>query len=292
MMTDKHPLPETMLSGRDASGALLPQDTLFLGRIGPLEVRIAATPEELVQAQKLRYEIFYGEMSAVASDAVKQSGLDVDDYDVICDHLLVRDHSVPGADGEPAVVGTYRLLRQEIANQYLGFYTAAEFEIAPLIAANPDLNFLELGRSCVLKQYRDKRTVELLWQGIWNYVRRHKLDVMFGCASFEGTDPAAIALPLSFLHHFAASPAEWNVRARDERYVSMDILPKDNIDPKRALHALPPMIKGYLRLGAGFGEGAVIDHDFNTIDVLVMLPVSSLNPRYITYFDPGGGAVI
>ncbi len=283
---------ETMLSGRDATGMPLPEHLLFLGRIGPLEVRIAATPEELSRAQSLRYQVFFKEMSAKASDEMKRSGRDVDAYDAICDHLLVRDHSVTDADGSPAIVGTYRLLRQAIANKHFGFYTAAEFNIGPLIAANPHLNFLELGRSCVLKEYRDKRTVELMWQGIWNYLLRHKLDVMFGCASFEGIDPRANALPLSFLHHFAASPPEWRVRAQPERFVDMNMMAKDAIEPKRALHELPPLVKGYLRLGASFGEGAVVDPEFGTTDVLVMLPVSCITPRYATHFRPGGGAVI
>lgn len=274
-----------MLSGLDASGQTLTEDELILGRLGALEVRIATTIEELHQAQGLRFDVFYKEMSAIAGDEARETGRDADDYDAICDHLLVLDHS-DMKSGKPAVVGTYRLLRQEIANRYQGFYTAAEFDIAPLIDANPDLNFLELGRSCVLKPYRDKRTVELMWQGIWNYVRRNRLDVMFGCASLEGIDPEQLALPLSFLHHYAASPEHWRVRALAERYVSMDLMSKEQINPKKALHELPPLIKGYLRLGAGFGEGAVIDPQFQTTDVLVMLPVSSLNPRYLTYFGP------
>jgi len=274
-----------MLSGLDASGQALIEDELILGRLGSLEVRIATTLEELHQAQRLRFDVFYKEMSAIEGDEARETGRDADDYDAICDHLLVLDHS-DMKSGKPAVVGTYRLLRQQIANRYQGFYTAAEFDIEPLIAANPDLNFLELGRSCVLKPYRDKRTVELMWQGIWNYVRRNRLDVMFGCASLEGIDPVQLALPLSFLHHYAASPEHWRVRALAERYVSMDMMPKEQINPKKALHELPPLIKGYLRLGAGFGDGAVIDPQFQTTDVLVMLPVSSLNPRYLTYFGP------
>lgn len=277
-----------MLSGLDASGQALARDELVLGTLGPLEVRIATTIEELHQAQRLRFEVFYQEMSAIAGEETRKTGRDADEYDAICDHLLVLDHNEV-VDGKAAVVGTYRLLRQEIADRYQGFYTAAEFDIAPLIAANPDLNFLELGRSCVLKPYRDKRTVELMWQGIWNYVRRNRLDVMFGCASLEGIDPQELALPLSFLHHFAASPEQWRVKALPERYVSMDLLPKEDINPKKALHELPPLIKGYLRLGAGFGEGAVIDPQFQTTDVLVMLPVSSLNPRYLNYFGPDDG---
>ncbi|HZB63267.1 MAG TPA: GNAT family N-acyltransferase, partial [Microvirga sp.] len=208
---------------------------------------------------------------------------DVDDYDAVCDHLLVIDHE---ASSEPQVVGTYRLLRQEVAEGSLGFYTAGEYDIAPLIDTHPSLRFLELGRSCVLKPYRNKRTVELLWHGIWTYVLHHRIDVMIGCASLEGTDPKKLALPLSFLHHYAAAPAEWQARALPHRYTAMDLLPKEAVDPRAALHELPPLIKGYLRLGAAFGAGAVIDRQFGTTDVLVILPVSAINPRYIDHFGP------
>lgn len=262
----------------------------MLGRIGSLEVRLATTTEEIRRAQKLRFKVFYQEMSAAPSGAALISRRDVDEYDAICDHLLVLDHDVkakPFRTARPKVVGTYRLLRQEVANRHWGFYTRGEYDIGPLLASHPDLRFLELGRSCVLKPYRNKRTVELLWHGIWTYVQHHRIDVMIGCASLEGTDPEAMALPLSFLHHYAAATPEWQARAVPDRFTAMDILPKDAIDPKAALHALPPMIKGYLRLGAGFGTGAVIDRQFGTTDVLVILPVSSINPRYIEHFGPG-----
>ncbi|MCB5174083.1 GNAT family N-acetyltransferase [Microvirga lenta] len=261
-----------------------------LGRIGSLEVRLATTTQEIRQAQKLRFKVFYEEMSAVPNSISLVSRRDIDDYDTLCDHLLVLDHDVKAKSprgAKPKVVGTYRLLRQEVADRNWGFYTAGEYDIAPLIEAHRDLRFLELGRSCVLKPYRNKRTVELLWHGIWAYVLHFGIDVMIGCASLEGTDPQQLALPLSFLHHFASAPAEWQASALPERFTPMDLLSRDAIDPKAALHALPPMIKGYLRLGASFGRGAVIDREFGTTDVLVILPVSAISPRYIDHFGPG-----
>ncbi|MGF9760703.1 GNAT family N-acetyltransferase [Microvirga sp. 0TCS3.31] len=260
-----------------------------LGRIGSLEVRLATTTKEIRRAQRLRFKVFYEEMSASPIGAALISRRDVDEYDRICDHILVLDHDVkasPFRSAKPKVVGTYRLLRQDVAERNRGFYTRSEYEIAPLLKAHPGLRFLELGRSCVLKPYRNKRTVELLWHGIWAYVLHHRIDVMMGCASLEGTDPRALALPLSFLHHYAAAPTEWQASARPERFTPMNILPKEAIDPKAALHALPPLIKGYLRVGATFGTGAVIDRQFGTTDVLVVLPVSAINPRYIDHFGP------
>jgi putative hemolysin len=143
---------------------------------------------------------------------------------------------------------------------------------------------MELGRSCVLKPYRNKRTVELLWHGLWTYVREHKVDVMIGCASFEGTDPAAHAMALSFLHHHALAPPEWRCRAHDHLYVPMDRIARDKVDAKAALKVIPPLIKGYLRLGAFVGDGAVIDRQFGTTDVLIILPVEKIDPRYFEHF--------
>lgn len=259
------------------------------GRIGDLEVRLARTRAEIKRAQRLRFEVFYEEMSAIPSRLAQFRRRDEDAYDAFCDHLLVVDVSGGdrrgyGAGKEPKVVGTYRVLRQEIAERRLGFYTAGEYEIAPLIAANPGHRFMELGRSCVLAPYRTKRTIELLWHGLWTYVREHRVDVMLGCASFEGTDPREHAMALSFLHHHCAAPPEWRCSARAHLHVPMDILPKDKVDPKQALKAIPPLIKGYLRLGACIGDGAVIDRQFGTTDVLIVLPVERIDPRYFDHY--------
>ncbi len=268
---------------RRPAAASLP-DTL--GRIGDLELRLARTPREIKQAQRLRYKVFYGEMSAVPSAANAIARRDIDEFDAICDHLLVLDHKPRGGIGRagPRVVGTYRLLRQEVAEINWGFYSAGEFDIAPLMERWPDLSFLELGRSCVLKSYRDKRTVELLWQGIWAYVRAHGIDVMIGCASLDGTDPERLALPLSYLHHFHKAPDTWGTNAAPGRGIAMDLLPQSEVDPKMALRSLPPLLKAYLRVGAMVGGQAVIDKPFGTTDVLVVLPVSKISARYIDYY--------
>jgi putative hemolysin len=258
-----------------------------LGRIGSLEVRLAQTAAEVRQAQKLRYRIFYQEGSAVPNPARLLARRDIDGYDAICDHLLVVDHAAcdRGALNRPAVVGTYRLLRQPLAEEYGGFYTAGEFDINLLVARHSGMQFLELGRSCVLAPYRNKRTVELLWHGIHAYILQNRCDVMFGCASLEGTDPKRLALSLSFLHHYARAPEPWRAQALPERFVEMNRMSKEAIDPKDALRALPPLIKGYLRLGAYIGEGAVVDYEFGTTDVLIVLPVAAIKQRYLHHFD-------
>jgi L-ornithine Nalpha-acyltransferase len=273
-----------------ASNILLPQaHPATLGRIGPLEVRLAGSRKEIRRAQKLRYEVFYRDGTAIADAATMLARRDKDAFDRICDHLLVIDHSAVNAvqarlRRKPPVVGTYRLLSQEAAVRHGGFYTESEFDIASLVERHGGLRFLELGRSCVLPPYRNKRTVELLWHGVWSYVRQNKFDVMIGCASLEGTDPDRLALPLSFLHHFARAPQDWRADALPERRVEMNRMSKDAIDPKTALRELPPLIKGYLRLGARIGDGAVIDRQFGTTDVLIVLPVSAISARYLEHF--------
>lgn len=260
---------------------------------GDLILRQARGPDEIAACQELRYIVFYEELGASPIGSMAACRRDSDQFDAICDHLVVvrrgeiaRKGAVHLEDGE--LIGTYRLLRQEVAEANCGFYTQGEFDIAPLIAAHPQLRFLELGRSCVLAPYRTKPVVELLWQGIWNYVRLHRIDVMLGCASLEGTNPDDHALSLGLLAS-AAAPSQWNVQAHIDQRIEMKRLPLGEIDQRQALKLLPPLIKGYLRLGCYIGDGAVIDRQFNTIDVLIILPVSAINPRYFAHFGAPTG---
>jgi len=278
-------------SWQAASSMVLPQPNpaAVLGRMGALEVRLAGTRQDVRRAQKLRYRVFYKDGTAIADATTMLARRDKDTFDRICDHLMVIDRAALPAGRaplrrKPPVVGTYRLLPQEAAKENGGFYTDSEFDIASLTERHRALRFLELGRSCVLPPYRNKRTVELLWHGVWSYVRQNNFDVMIGCASLEGTDPSRLSLPLSFLHHFARAPDDWRANALPHRRVEMNRIAKDLIDPRSALRELPPLIKGYLRLGAYVGDGAVIDHQFGTTDVLMILPVSAISSRYIGHF--------
>lgn len=260
-----------------------------LGRSGPLEVRLAAGSKEVRRAQRLRYKVFYEERSAVPSTRARLSRRDIDPFDEFCDHLLVLDHGGAAKrfrKKKPKIVGTYRLLRREVAESRLGFYSASEFDLAPLLTRHHGARILELGRSCVLKPYRSRQTLALLWQGIWAYVGHHRCEAMIGCASFEGTDPEALALPLSYLHHRARSPAEWLVRPHPSLRCGMDRMAPEVIDARAAFKRLPPLLKGYLRLGATIGDGAVIDRAFGTTDVFVVLPIGAIGERYVSYFTP------
>jgi putative hemolysin len=263
------------------------QPPKIYGRLGSLEVRLARKGGEIRRAQRLRYKVFYEEMSAVPGALAMLSRRDEDAFDAVFDHLLVIDRGDLN-DGRrwrrPKVVGTYRLLRQEVADLYDGFYTQGEYDVAPLIQSKPGYSFMELGRSCVLKPYRNKRTLELLWQGVWSYVREHGADVMLGCASFEGVNPKEHAEALSFLYHTALAPEHWRVRAHHHLRVDMNIMPRERVNARRALKALPPLIKGYLRVGAYVGDGAVIDHQFGTTDVFIIMPVEAIKARYFAHF--------
>jgi putative hemolysin len=193
---------------------------------------------------------------------------------------------------KPRVVGAYRLLRQEVAQGHFGFYSAQEFDIGPLLARHPQSRFLELGRSCVLAEYRGKKTIEMLWRGIWAYVKHHRIDAMIGCASIEGTDVSVLANQLSFLSHFAQATPQWQTAPLAHRYTEMKQLPKREVDVKRALASLPPLIKGYMRVGAKFGDGAVVDRQFGVTDVFVIMPINEIEARYVEYFDDSGAAEV
>jgi putative hemolysin len=255
------------------------------GVMGQLEVCLTHDKRDVKLLQKLRYKVFYEQGQAVADIGTWLMRRDTDYFDGICDHLMVVDRSRQDSSSNgSSIVGTYRLLRQDVAERNGGFYSAKEFDISGLLKRHAGLRFLELGRSCVLPSHRSKRAIELLWHGVWSYVREHRIDVLIGCASFEGTNIEQLACPLSFLHHFVRAPEAWRGAALSLRQVEMNRIPKNEIDIRASWQKLPPLIKGYLRLGAFVGDGAVIDSHFGTTDVLIILPVAAINARYISYF--------
>ncbi|MAI49311.1 MAG: hemolysin-like protein [Rhodospirillaceae bacterium] len=249
--------------------------------VGNLVARLANTSAEIKAAQSLRYRVFYEEMSAIPSDKVKATRRDFDRFDEICDHLLVIDTKRTDLPG--GVVGTYRLLRSTVAEEKGGFYTADEYEIGRLISGHGPT--LELGRSCVEEEYRNRPTMQLLWQSIAAYIFYYDIAIMFGCASMPGTDPKALAMPLSYMYQYHLAPPALRPVALKERYVDMRILPEEQIDQREALAALPPLIKGYLRLGGFVGDGAVVDHQFNTTDVSIVVKTDLVTEKYMKHYD-------
>lgn len=267
--------------------ANLPYVTSF-AEVGSLEVRLAESEREIRAAQALRYRVFYDEMGATPTPEMAAEKRDFDSFDEKCDHLLVVDRTRVGDD---RVVGTYRLLRESVAGGIDGFYSTQEYDLKPLFTDSfrrtmmQDKQLLELGRSCVHTDYRTNSTIHLLWRGIAYYTLLHNVGYMFGCASLPGTDPKAHAEALSYLYHEFRVSDRFLVRAQPDHFNEMNIIPADKIDVRRARRMLPPLVKGYLRLGCFIGDGAVIDWQWGSTDVFILLPVERITARYQQHFD-------
>jgi putative hemolysin len=245
-----------------------------MGLSHDIEVCLARTTADVEAAQRLRYEVFVREWGA----KVGAGGRDADEYDALMDHLLVRDRAAGGR-----VVVTYRLLRHDRLRGEGMFYSSQEFDLSPLLDSGQRL--LELGRSCVLREYRSLPVLQKLWHAIASYVAEHRIELMFGCASLHGTDPQAVRQQLGFLQHWHLAPVELRPRALAGRAARMDLVEKDDIDPVRAMRGLEPIVRGYLRAGAWVGEGAWIDEDFNSIDVCIVMPTERLRSRHRDHFE-------
>jgi putative hemolysin len=250
-------------------------------RAGNLGVRVADSAAEIDAVQALRYRVFYREMGAKADTATAASLRDRDAFDAVADHLLVVDHAI--GDGPEGVVGTYRLIQREAAARLGRFYSADEYDIAPIVSFPGRI--LELGRSCVDAAYRSRVAMQLLWRGIAAYVFHYQIDLMFGCASLHGTDPDALAADLTYLYHNHLAPPAVRPRALPHRYVEMRRMSPSQIDPKRVQAQLPPLVKGYLRLGGFVGDGAVIDRQFNTTDVAVVVKTDLVTDKYYRHYE-------
>lgn len=249
--------------------------------VNNLEIRLAESARDVDASLALRYRIFYEEMGAKPTPRMLQAQMDFDPYDEFCDHLLVIDRD-RGTRAEPCVVGTYRLLRGDVADEHAGFYSEGEFELDALIKRSGEV--LELGRSCIDSDYRSRGTMQLLWRGIADYVFSHSIRFMFGCASIPGVNPSDMKLPLSYLYHHHLAPRAIRTHALDSRYVDMNMMDKDAIDIGQALRELPPLIKGYLRVGGVIGDGAVIDYDFNTVDVNIIVETENVTAKYLNHY--------
>lgn len=246
-----------------------------------ISVRLAENDAEIRASQALRYAVFYEEYGAHPNEEMAREKRDIDEYDPIADHLVVLDHTKP--EGAAQIVGTYRLLRREKAEAHGRFYTSDEYDIQSLLDYEP--NLLELGRSCVLEPYRTRPVLQKLWEGIAHYVHGHNIGLMFGCASLHGTDLTALSPQLAYLYHYHLAEEAICPRAIPSRYVDMNMHDKDTLDAKKAFMGLPPLIKGYLRLGATIGDGAVVDEQFNTTDVCIILPAAKVAEKYVRHYE-------
>lgn len=238
------------------------------------QIRLATSEADLDASQALRYRVFYEEMAAIPSPDMQARRRDFDHFDPVCDHLLVMHVE----DGIESVVGTYRLLRRSVALRHGGFYSEQEYDLNGVLTHPGEI--VEVGRSCVDAAYRSRGVMQLLWRGLADYVRVHDIHLMFGCASFPGTDPRLMGAQLSYLHHYHLAPEALRPRALARHYVSMSLVPAGDLDTQAVLNDLPPLIKGYLRVGGFVGDGAVVDHQFNTTDVCVIVNTDQLTDKY------------
>lgn len=232
---------------------------------------MAHSEDDLRAAQALRYEVFVRELGGSGLLVDHDAGLEMDRFDPFFDHLLLID------DAAGVVVGVYRMLRMEQAAAAGQFYSEDEYDLSPLRATGRQL--LELGRSCVKAEYRGGGAMHHLWMGLSEYVARHEVDILFGVASFHGTDVGALAQPLSLLHHRHMAPETLRVTARAPHAQSMNLLPDTDIDRRAAMVGIPALIKAYLRLGGVVGDGAYIDHSFNTTDVCLIMDTAVMSDR-------------
>ena len=234
-------------------------------------VALATSENDLHAAQRLRYDVFVRELGGGGSLVDHDAGLEQDRFDPFFDHLLLHDDAV----GQ--VVAVYRMLRAEQAAAAGQFYSEDEYDLGVLRAT--DRRLLELGRSCVHRDYRGGPAMFHLWNGLAAYVADHQIDIMFGVASFHGTDVQALAHPLSLLHHRHLAPPPLRVTARAPHGTSMNLLAEDQIDRRAAMVDVPALIKAYLRLGGVVGEGAYVDHAFNTTDVCLIMDTAAMSDR-------------
>jgi putative hemolysin len=247
-------------------------------------LRLATDPADIRAAHRLRYRVFVEELGGTGPLVDHEQGLEADRFDPYFDHLVLIDERLPKGDH---VVGVYRVLRGEQAQKAGQFYSEDEYDLTVLKSSGRRL--LELGRSCVDARYRGGMAMYRLWNGLARYVADHGVEILFGVASFHGTDVRALAEPLSHLRYRHLAPDDIRVHAVEETFQRMDLIAEDQIDRRRAMAQTPALIKAYLRLGGFVGEGAFIDHAFNTTDVCLVLDTARMNEAQREIYTKGRG---
>ncbi|MFK7941194.1 MAG: GNAT family N-acetyltransferase [Roseovarius sp.] len=245
-------------------------------------VKLAETREELRAAQRLRYRVFVQELGGDGPMVDHDAGLEVDRFDAHFDHLILQCDAEPDPD---TVVGVYRVLRDDQARSAGQFYSEDEYDLSMLTASNRRL--LELGRSCLDARYRGGMAMVHLWQGLARYVADHSVEILFGVASFHGTDAQKLAQPLSLLHHRHLAPEPLRPRARAAQYQAMNLIPEAELDRRAAMVQVPALIKAYLRLGGCVGDGAFVDHTFNTTDICLVMDTQRMKADRKNMYSQG-----
>ena len=245
-------------------------NTLFSDDEFELKI-ISGCDKLLAEAQLLRYQSFFENENSTN----KSLRIDSDQYDDFSEHLVVIDKSY----SSNKVVGTYRLLNSQKLPKNVDLYTSTEFNIENLLVKNEKI--LEVGRSCVDKNYRDGRIIKLLWRGLASQIVSQNVDLVIGCASFFENNVDKIKDELSYLIHFHCPPENYDSFPLTSKKVNLKIVKKEDLELKKVFRKLPPLIKAYTRTGAWIGKGAVLDDLFNTIDVCIILKSKNMHKKYI-----------
>lgn len=245
------------------------------------QIRLALDDQDLLAAQRLRYNVFVEELGGSGSMVDHDRRLERDAFDPVFDHLVLIDTRRDAAALDH-VVGVYRLLTGDAAARFGRFYSETEYDLGPLKASGRRL--LELGRSCVHPDYRGGTAMFHLWNGLADYVLDHAIEILFGVASFHGTDIEALKMPLAYLHHNHLAPEAIRVRAVADHFQPMDLVPAEAVDRRAAMVGTPALIKAYLRLGGFVGEGAYIDHEFNTTDVCLLMDTARMSEKHKGFY--------
>ena len=241
-------------------------------------IKIAEKKSELKKAQALRYSVFYKEKKAIPTISKKILRLDYDKVDKFADHLIVIDKNRKGIKNK--IVGTYRLIRGDIAVHSGGFYTSSEFDLSKILNSHKNNQILELGRSCVHQDYRNGTIMNLLWKAIAEYVKLYDIKILLGCASFHGTDVMKYTNELSYLRKNFSLPDELSVKSLDPKIYPAYTEINSNINDLRTFVKLPPLIKGYLRIGGKVSHDCFVDYKFNTIDLCVIVATDNIDEKY------------
>ena len=239
-------------------------------------VKLAQTEDELRAAQRHRYDVFVAELGGSGDMVDHEARLERDAFDPFFDHLILYDDALIH-EGDATVVGVYRLLTQEGAAKIGRYYSEDEYDLTPLRQSGRRL--LELGRSCLQADYRGGTAMYVLWQALADYVIERDIEILFGVASFHGTNIADIAAPLSMLYHRHLAPPELRVQAQPHSAQTMNLISEADLDRKAAMLAVPALIKAYLRLGSVVGADAFVDRRFNTTDVCLIMDTAKMNEK-------------
>ncbi len=249
-------------------------------KIGEYEFRLARSKEDRKLVRELRYKVFIEEDGAIPTEEQKALGEEYDPYDEYCDYILIL-HNKPDAE-KPIIAGTYRIINREQAEKMNGFYTETEYDIKKIKKHSG--NIAELSRACVHPDYRGGIVIKLLWMALAKYVIKNKISLLFGVASFIGTNPGKYAMGISYLYYKRLAPLRLRAIVNSEEMTRMNLLPKEYIDENLALEQMGPVLKGYLRLGGVFGKGVYVDKPFNTCDVFVLIETRKVNKTYQKFF--------